>query len=62
MGNVLPVWTVRGVNSSECVERKDGSDVQTDVHSQAERKQLTSNAIQTKTDVPNNNANTEISA
>lgn len=26
MVDVLPEWTVRGVKSSECVERKDGSD------------------------------------
>ena len=24
--DVLPEWTLRGVKSSECVERKDGSE------------------------------------
>lgn len=55
MGNVLPEWMVRGVNSSECVERKDGSESQTDVHSRTERKQLSSNAIQTQSDALDNN-------
>lgn len=26
MEDVLPEWTVRGTKSSECVERKDGSE------------------------------------
>lgn len=34
MVDVLPEWTVRGEKSSECVERKDGSESQTDVQSQ----------------------------
>lgn len=53
MGNVLPEWTVRGVKSSECVERKDGSESKIDVHSQKERKQMSSNTIQSQTDALN---------
>lgn len=34
MVDVLPEWTLRGVKSSECVERKDGSE------SQKKRKQM----------------------
>lgn len=48
--DVLPEWKVRGVKSSECVERKGGSELQTDVQSQAERKQTSLNATQTQTD------------
>lgn len=50
MVDVLPEWTVRRVKSSECVERKDGSESQTDVQSQTERKQTSLNATQTQTD------------
>lgn len=35
--DVLPGWTVREVKSSECIERKDGSE------SQSERKQVNRN-------------------
>lgn len=44
MVDVLPEWTVRGVMSSECVERKDGSELHRDVQRQTERKQVSLNA------------------
>lgn len=37
MVDVLPEWTVRGVKSSECVERKDGSE--SDRCSESDRKE-----------------------
>lgn len=46
MVDVLPGWTVRGVNSSGCIERKDGSE--TDRKGKKKKKKVSLNATRTQ--------------